>query len=222
MCNYKAKRKGDIISHEIIHNKNKSFSCTECSFKAKRKINLKRHQVTHSNIRPFKCTNCDYKAKDKPRLNRHAKSNACYIHKQEGYLWEDLCYDIALILLNGQRFSWKPTTIIEGNIFYPEIVIYNKNGSIKTIIDAKRSMYSVKFKDLHEYPKVAEKVIFWCLHGDNKTYEKFQYVNSDTLIEELEDFENSDYLIDNIKLLQEGRIEQQPLNAKLMFFKGGN
>ena len=80
-----------------------------------------------------------------------------------------MCKEIAEVLLAGLDWEWKPKIdtpdIEEQSWIQPEIVVYYKNNT-KRIIDAKRSTQAIfKEKDLKVYPKVAEKVEFWCLYG---------------------------------------------------------
>ena len=50
------------------------FPCTQCDFKAKRKAHLLTHEESiHKDIK-FPCTQCDYKATRKENLMAHKKS----------------------------------------------------------------------------------------------------------------------------------------------------
>jgi hypothetical protein len=82
------------------------------------------------------------------------------------------------------------------------------------IIDAKRSTYSFRPKDILIYPKKADKVTFWCLFGKTEgLFENIPHlsvVSSDQLIKELESFKTQkntkvvDHFIMRIHLLKKG------------------
>ena len=58
------------------------------------------------------------------------------------------------------------------------------------IIEAKKSPYAIRTKDLVIYPKFASKVVFWCLYIEESIdiahEEKFVFVSSEDLVEQLE------------------------------------
>jgi len=103
-------------------------------------------------------------------------------------------------LLEGLDWEWKPKIdtpeLEEQSWIQPEIVVYYENNT-KRIIDAKRSTQAIfKEKDLKVYPKVAEKVEFWCLYG-----------KAEGMFEEEEGFEAKDSQ-EIVDLLMEKRTDE--------------
>ncbi|XP_039297045.1 zinc finger protein 1 homolog isoform X2 [Nilaparvata lugens] len=75
LCDYKATKKSNLISHLKLHKGERPFSCDSCDYKATQKSNLIRHLKLHKGDRPFSCDLCDYKATHKSNLIRHLKSH---------------------------------------------------------------------------------------------------------------------------------------------------
>ncbi|ELU06916.1 hypothetical protein CAPTEDRAFT_147046 [Capitella teleta] len=56
---------------ELVHKKERPFSCTFCEYTTGRKAALDLHLRTHTGEKPFKCDMCNYRASDHNSLRRH-------------------------------------------------------------------------------------------------------------------------------------------------------
>ena len=73
LCEYKAKTKGNLTSHQIGHSKERPFECELCDYKAKHRSLLKAHSKIHTDSRPFHCDQCEYKARERSALKVHMR-----------------------------------------------------------------------------------------------------------------------------------------------------
>lgn len=211
LCGHKSKRKRDLTNHYYsVHSNEKRKECPYCDFSAFYLSNLKNHVNRHSKDRPFKCNNCNYDTPSQFDLHTHVTNNRCWYDFTQEKIWEDICKEIAKLLFIDQNWEWHPrikTPQFENkNYILPEIVIYDKNGNIDTIIDAKRSSGSTTPKDINIYPKVARKVEFWALFGKPSSKKNRKMIISDQIIQKLQEKEedsNTEQIEDIIERINE-------------------
>ena len=138
---------------------------------------------------------CTYQTFVLANMDRHIRSNAHWYNQDRAIKWEKLCYEIATVILNNQKWQWKPiistSEIQERQYIIPDIVIY-KEQEIDFIIDAKMSIFALHEKDFEIYPQIAKKVIFWVLNGESQTkkYNNFllEFVSAEDLKKKLLSF----------------------------------
>ena len=73
LCEYKAKTKGNLTSHQIGHSKERPYVCELCDYKAKHRSLLKAHSKIHTDSRPFHCDQCEYKARERSAMIVHMR-----------------------------------------------------------------------------------------------------------------------------------------------------
>ena len=173
------------IQTQHIRDPKNLLHCIEdgCTYQTFISTNLDRHIKTQ-HIRDPKdllhCTEngCMYQTFVSDNLDRHMHSNAHWYSQNKAREWEELCYEIATVILSDKNWRWKQIIftpkIQERQYIIPEITIY-KGSEIDTLIDAKMSIYALKEKDYIIYPQMAKKVIFWVLNGEShiKKYNNF-------------------------------------------------
>lgn len=186
-CGFAFKLPQHLNDHvKVVHQNHRPFACEECDSSFPHARGLKLHIIAmHTDEKPFVCEECGRGFADPSHLYRHKEAEACWFTRTTAYKWEKLCKAIAEVLLEGLDWEWKPRIdtpdIEEQSWIQPEIVVYYENNT-KRIIDAKRSTQAIfKEKDLKVYPKIAEKVEFWCLYG-----------KAEGMFEEEEEFEAKD------------------------------
>ncbi len=224
-CGFAFKLRQHLNDHvKVVHLGLRSYACEECDSSFAHARALKQHIISvHTDELPYVCEKCKRGFADPSHLYRHEKAEACWFTTTTAYKWEELCKEIAEILLEEKNWEWKPTIetpeLVEQTRVQPEIVIYNDDGTMD-FIDAKRSTYAIfKEKDLVVYPKVARRVEFWCLYGKTKgIFEEEEGVeakSSEEIIGKLEKEDSHDgqrvrNLIMKISLLKKGiRFEGQ-------------
>jgi DNA-directed RNA polymerase subunit RPC12/RpoP len=170
-CGFAFKLLSHLNDHvRVVHQNHRPYACEECDSAFPHARDLKLHIIAmHTDEKPFVCEDCGRGFADPSHLYRHKEAEACRFTSTTAYKWEELCKEIAEVLLEGLDWKWKPKIdtpeIAEQSWIQPEIVVYYENNT-KRIIDAKRSTQAIfKEKDLKVYPKLAEKVEFWCLYG---------------------------------------------------------
>ena len=201
-CGFAFKLPQHLKDHiKVIHRNHRPYVCEECDSSFPHARGLKLHIIAmHTDAKPFVCEDCGRGFADPSHLYRHKEAEACWFIRTTAYKWEELCKEIAEVLLAGLDWEWKPKIdtpdIEEQSWIQPEIVVYYKNNT-KRIIDAKRSTQAIfKEKDLKVYPRVAEKVEFWCLYG-----------KAEGMFEEEEGFEAKDSQ-EIVDLLMEKRTDE--------------
>ena len=170
-CGFAFKLPQHLNDHvKVVHQNQRPYACEECTSSFPHARGLKLHIIAiHTDEKPFVCEDCGRGFADPSHLYRHKQAEACWFTRTTAYKWEELCKEIAEVLLEGLDWEWKPKIdtpdIDEQSWIQPEIVVYYENNT-KRIIDAKRSTQAIfKEKDLKVYPRMAEKVEFWCLYG---------------------------------------------------------
>lgn len=171
-CGFAFKLSQHLNDHiRVVHQNHKPHVCEECDAAFPHARDLKLHIIAvHTDEKPFVCEECGRGFADPSHLYRHKQAEACWFTSTTAYKWEELCKEIAEVLLAENNWVWKPRIdtpeLKEQAWIQPEIVVYYENNT-KRIIDAKRSTQAIfKEKDLKVYPKIAEKVEFWCLYGE--------------------------------------------------------
>lgn len=219
-CGFAFKLRSHLNDHvKVVHQNHRPYACEECDSAFPHARGLKLHIIAmHTDEKPFVCEDCGRGFADPSHLYRHKEAEACWFTRTTAYKWEELCKEIAEILLEGLDWKWKPKIdtpeIAEQAWIQPEIVVYYENNT-KRIIDAKRSTQAIfKEKDLKVYPKVAEKVEFWCLYGKTEGMfeeeDEIEAKSSREIITELKKREVKenrnivDTLIMKIELLKKG------------------
>ena len=219
-CGFAFKLRSHLNDHtKVVHQNHRPYTCDECDSAFPHARALRFHIIAvHTDEKPFVCEDCDRGFADPSHLYRHKEAEACWFTRTTAYKWEELCKEIAEVLLEGLDWEWKPKIdtpdIAEQSWIQPEIVVYYENNT-KRIIDAKRSTQAIfKEKDLKVYPKVAEKVEFWCLYGKTEGMfddeKEIEAKSSEEIIEELEkkrieeNKKSVDTLIMKIQLLKKG------------------
>jgi transposase len=88
--------------------------------------------------------------------------------------WEALTYEIAKVLLSDEIWESghgknriKTPLIPEIRYIEPEIIVFFKNGEIKKLIDAKKTIIGINSKDIEVYPVFSKIVEFWILYGNS-------------------------------------------------------
>ncbi len=194
-CGFAFKLSSHLNDHiRVVHQKHRPHVCEECDASFPHARDLKLHIIAvHTDEKPFVCEECGRGFADPSHLYKHKEAEACWFTRTTAYKWEELCKEIAEVLLADEEWYWKPRIdtpeLEEQSWIQPEIVVYYEN-SVKRIIDAKRSTQAIfKEKDLVVYPKVAETVEFWCLYGKAEGMfdeaDKFDLKDSEEIIEEL-------------------------------------
>jgi uncharacterized C2H2 Zn-finger protein len=219
-CGFAFKLRSHLNDHvRVVHQNFRPHACEECNSAFPHARDLKLHVIAvHTDEKPFVCEDCGRGFADPSHLYRHKEAEACWFTTTTAYKWEELCKEIAEVLLEGLDWKWKPKIDIpeleEQSWIQPEIVVYYENNT-KRIIDAKRSTQAIfKEKDLKVYPKVAEKVEFWCLYGKIEGMfeeeEEIEAKDSQEIISMLKKSKNEenkeivDTLIMQIQLLKKG------------------
>ncbi len=172
-CNYAFKFPSNARSHfNRKHSDEKPHKCPHdgCDYSTSNAGDLNSHvRHVHSEDRPFECpTNCGYRAKDRSKIIRHLQRKSCWYQSSIPSIWEVFCYRVANLLF-GEKMKWKPKIHVSGisenqEFIQPEIVIFDENGEIEKIIDAKTSLYALTYKDVNIYPLLSEQTEFWVLH----------------------------------------------------------
>ena len=219
-CGFAFKLSQHLNDHiRVIHQNHRPHVCEECGDSFTHARRLKLHIIAvHTDEKPFVCEECGRGFADPSHLYKHKEAEACWFTSTTAYKWEELCKEIAEVLLAGENWKWKPridTPELEEQAWIqPEIVVYYE-GNTKRIIDAKRSTQAIfKEKDLKVYPKVAEKVEFWCLYGKAEgMFEENEVIVTKVsmeIIDELEEKKNTEnqdlvkQLILRIRMLRKG------------------
>ena len=211
-CGFAFKLRQHLNDHiKVVHRNHRPHVCEECAAAFPHARALKLHIIAmHTDEKPFVCEDCGRGFADPSHLYRHKEAEACWFTRTTAYKWEELCKEIAEVLLDGLDWRWKPkidTPELEEQAWIqPEIVVYYENNT-KRIIDSKRSTQAIfKEKDLKVYPEVAEKVEFWCLYGKAEGMfeeeEEIEVKTSKEIIEELinKKTRKNNYLISNLIL----------------------
>ncbi|MCE7746752.1 MAG: hypothetical protein GPJ51_00015 [Candidatus Heimdallarchaeota archaeon] len=219
-CGFAFKLRSHLNDHvRVIHQNHSPYTCEECDSAFPHARDLKLHIIAmHTDEKPFVCGDCGRGFANPSHLYGHKKAEACWFTRTTAYKWEELCKEIAEVLLEGLDWEWKPRIdtpdIDEQSWIQPEIVVYYENNT-KRIIDAKRSTQAIfKEKDLKVYPRIAEKVEFWCLYGKAEGMfeeeEDIKAKDSQEIITELKKKETEenqsfvDNLIMKIQMLKKG------------------
>ena len=219
-CGFAFKLPQHLNDHiRVVHQNHRPHVCEECDAAFPHARDLKLHIIAvHTDEKPFTCEECGRGFADPSHLYRHKQAEACWFTSTTAYKWEELCKEIAEVLLAEYNWVWKPridTPELEEQAWIqPEIVVYYENNT-KRIIDAKRSTQAIfKEKDLKVYPKVVEKVEFWCLYGKKgvmfEDEPEFDVLTSEEIIKELEKKKTKtngkkvEKLIKNVSLLKKG------------------
>ena len=219
-CGFAFKLLQHLNDHiRVVHQNHRPHVCEECDASFPHARDLKLHIIAvHTDEKPFVCEECGRGFADPSHLYKHKEAEACWFTRTTAYKWEELCKEIAEVLLVDEEWYWKPRIdtpeIEEQSWIQPEIVVYYEDNT-KRIIDAKRSTQAIfKEKDLVIYPKVAEKVEFWCLYGKAEGMfdeaDEFEVKDSEEILSILKDIKEDrtrkviNEIIMKIKLLKKG------------------
>ncbi len=74
-CEYAAKHKSHIKTHEAAHLGDRPFQCQYCDDTFTREDHLVRHERAHTGERPFECQHCDYTFAKRGDLVRHERTH---------------------------------------------------------------------------------------------------------------------------------------------------
>ncbi len=199
-CGFAFKLSQHLNDHiKVVHQNHRPYVCEECDASFPHARNLKLHIIAvHTDEKPYVCEDCGRGFADPSHLYKHKQAEACWFTTTTAYKWEELCKEIAEVLLADEDWKWKPKIdtpeLKKQSWIQPEIIVYYENNT-KRIIDAKRSTQAIfKEKDLVVYPKVAEKVEFWCLYGKTEGMfdekEEMEAKGSEEIIAELKKRKN--------------------------------
>jgi predicted nucleic acid-binding Zn ribbon protein len=233
-CGFAFKLRQHLNDHiKVVHQNHRPHVCEECDAAFPHARDLKLHIIAvHTDEKPFVCEECGRGFADPSHLYRHKQAEACWFTSTTAYKWEELCKEIAEVLLVDENWAWKPkidTPELEEQAWIqPEIVVYYEDKT-KRIIDAKRSTQAIfKEKDLKVYPKVVEKVEFWCLYGKTEGMfeeEEIEAKDSGKIIKELKKIREKEKsaiinkLIMKITMLMKG-IDTDGQKQLMTYFEG--
>ncbi len=136
-------------------------------------------------------TGCGYGSNNRSNVRRHFNNGSCWYQTNRAFQWEIICFQVASILLEGKNWKRKASidvstiTKVQKSI-EPEIVVFDENGEVELIIDAKTSISGLKTKDIEIYPLVAKNVEFWILTSltpsmKERLVQKYKKVNGSFL-----------------------------------------
>ena len=198
-CNYSFNWPSNARSHfNRRHSNQRPHVCPheECDYATANAGDLQSHvRHKHRDVKPYNCpSGCGYETKDQSKIYRHLRREACWYQSSRFSQWETICFQVASILFKNKDWRWKPNLPvtddeIDVNYVEPEIVIFDDNGNIVKIIDAKTSLEAIRDKDVKIYPMLTSRVEFWIL-SSQKSHPKFalfSVVNSIQISKTLED-----------------------------------
>ncbi len=70
-CDYKTKKKWNLVAHERAHSGDKPFKCAHCDFRGTEKSTVTKHTRIHTGDKPYICDKCDYRSRHKSTLKTH-------------------------------------------------------------------------------------------------------------------------------------------------------
>ena len=60
-----------LFQHQMIHQDEKPFQCSQCNQSFTRKFNLVQHYATHTGEKPFQCSQCNKSFSQRSNLVKH-------------------------------------------------------------------------------------------------------------------------------------------------------
>ena len=74
-CDYRARFKVSLTSHELTHSGEKPYGCQYCPYRSRFKHAVTAHERTHTGEKPFGCKFCDYRSNDRTALQTHERTH---------------------------------------------------------------------------------------------------------------------------------------------------
>jgi uncharacterized Zn-finger protein len=108
-CGFAFKLRQHLNDHnKVVHQDHRPHVCEECNASFSHSRRLKLHIIAmHTDEKPFVCEECGRGFADPSHLYKHKQAEACWFTSTTAYKWEELCKEIAGVLLDGENWKWK-------------------------------------------------------------------------------------------------------------------
>jgi hypothetical protein len=79
-CEYRTKKKWNLVAHERVHSGDKPFKCNMCEFRATERSTVTKHLRIHTGDKPYTCNQCEcvgVPPARPPPLPSHTRNDHC-------------------------------------------------------------------------------------------------------------------------------------------------